>query len=260
MTTKQVLDWSNYSGVPTDAQVANLIADGWDSVILGTQNPVITRQQYSALARNNLPVEALYVFVYWTNADYGLLDAAMKLAREWGLKVWLDCEWNLTGYPGTGTHAPSPPAILSMIHAYKTYLAETYQGIYTGRWWWPTYTADSHDFADDPLWHANYGPMPDTVFAGFLPYGGWTRPVIWQYNSEGADGVTADLNEELIYEPMVVTREWGWGNEMGGWETRGKQLVIWNQHVEIEAYGDVEGAFPGQRWHNAGGMWLKEAA
>lgn len=260
MATKQVLDWSNYTSVPSDAVIRSLIAEGWDSVILGTQNPTVTRRQYDALYRNNLPVEALYVFVYWTIGDYRLLDDAMKLAREWGLKVWLDCEWHLTGYPGTGTHAPAPNVILSMIHNYKSYLAETYQGIYTGRWWWPTYTGNSQDFAGDPLWHANYGPMPDAVFAGFIPYGGWTRPVIWQYSSDGPGSVVADLNEEMIFEPMVVVRTFGWGDEMGGMELREKQIVIWNQHVEIEAYGSVDGQFPGERWHNTGGVWVKEAA
>lgn len=260
MATKQVLDWSNYSQVPSDFEIQMCKDEGWDSVILGTQNPAVTRAQYAACTRMGFPVEALYVFVYWDNDDRRLLENAKALAREWGLKVWLDCEWHLTGYPGTGTHAPPPETVVSRIHNYKSWLEETYQGIYTGRWWWPTYTGDSHDFAGDPLWHANYGPMPDAVFAGFIPYGGWTRPVIWQYSSDGPGSVVADLNEEMIYEPMVVVRKFLYGDEFGGMEKRGFQQVMWNEHVEIEAWSDVAGAFPGQRWHNVGGLWAQEAA
>lgn len=52
---------------------------------------------------------------------------------------------------------------------------------------------------------------------------------------------------------------WLYGNESAGEELRGKQIILWNQGVEIYAWGDVEGKFPGQTWHNLGGQWVKVA-
>ncbi len=193
MTTRQVLDWSNWTGIPDPAHLSQVQADGWDAVILGTQSPSVTRQQYAACDAAGLPVEALYVFVYWDSEDTRRINDAFTLAEAFNLKVWLDCEWTMTGYPGTGTWAPDAATLVRLIAAYRAQLTGVYAGIYTGRWWWVPFTGDSHAHASDPLWHADYS-TPD--FDGFEPYGGWTRPTIWQLSSAGVDGVNADLNEE----------------------------------------------------------------
>lgn len=263
MAERQVLDWSNYTGIPTDAKIQQLMADGWDSVILGTQFPDITRKQYDACYRNNFPVEALYVFVYWDVDDWARLNQAKTLAAEWGLKIWLDCEWTKRGYPGSGS-APPPAEMVALIHQYKNMLGDQYLGIYTGRWWWPAYTNNCTDFAGDPLWHADYGiSNPTAAFVGFMPYGGWNRPHIVQYSSNGTDGVTADLNEAEDWQtppqpPVVGT--FLFGDVQAGREVRGFQVIDWHLNVEIEAWGDLAGQFPGERWHNLGGTWVKEAA
>lgn len=260
MATSQVLDWSNFTEVPTDAQIQQAMADGWDAVILGTQFPDVTRRQYDACLRNNFPVRALYVFVYWDSDDPTRLTEARLLAAEWGLKVWLDCEWTKRGFPGTGTTLPGPDELVGLIHQYKNTLAEFYAGIYTGRWWWPVYTNNCLDFSGDALWHADYSRTLDSAFTGFLPYGGWDRPLIVQYSSNGADGITADLNEEDEIPMPPVVGYWMNGDRMAGYEVRVNQIIMWHANVEIEAWGDLAGLYPGERWHNAGGSWVKEAA
>lgn len=196
MTTRQVLDWSNWSGVPDASHIAQLQADGWDAVILGTQFPSVTRQQYAACDAAGFPVEALYVFVYWDAEDPRRINDAITLANDFNVNVWLDCEWDKTGYPGTGTWAPPADRLNVLILSYVVSLGQRFAGIYTGRWWWVPFTGDSHAHATDPLWHADYS-SPN--FDGFVPYGGWTRPTIWQLSSAGVDGVNADLNEEEIW-------------------------------------------------------------
>lgn len=50
-----------------------------------------------------------------------------------------------------------------------------------------------------------------------------------------------------------------YGDEKGGMEKRGSQLILWNENVEIWAYGDVPGTAVGQTWHNVAGIWQKVA-
>lgn len=195
---RNVLDFSNYSGLTPDVRA--LINAGWDGVILGTQYPSVTRRQWEACTLDGLHVDALYVFVYWDTEDIRRLDDALALAERYDLKVWLDCEWTHTGYPGVGTWAPSPPFLIDMIRRYKTRLGARYAGIYTGKWWWEPYVGNTTEFSGDPLWHAAYqAAQPD--FDDFKPYGGWTRPLIWQYSSNGTQGVNADLNVEETPDP-----------------------------------------------------------
>lgn len=197
---KKILDWSNYTGIPTAAEIAELKADGWDGCILGTQNDSVTRQQYAACVANSFPVEALYTFVYWWDvaADLERLRLALVMANEWDLKVWLDCEWITTNNHLLGwadTPMPSPAAIVALIHQYVDYLGQRVAGIYTGRWWWVPYTNDSHDFAYLLLWYADYQHAA-VVLAAFVAFGGWLKAHIWQYSSDGVLGLTADLDVE----------------------------------------------------------------
>lgn len=261
-TKRKVLDWSNYTGIPSQAKIKELIADGWAAVILGTQNPSIARQQKAACDKAGLRVDALYCFVYWDDEDIRRLNDAISLADEFGVLVWLDCEWTHTSYPGTGTWCPAAPQLVQLIHQYVEHLAEKFQGIYTGEWWWPIYTNDCGDFHWALLWHAAYS-QPD--FEGFQPYGLWKRPFLWQFSSQGTDGITADLNvqdEDVVPAPPVpapVVRTWLYGGEEAGLERRGFQQFWWNNATEVDALGDWAGEFPGQHWHNEGGVWIQAA-
>ncbi len=233
MNRRKVQDWSNYTGVPTAQQINNLKAADWEGIILGTQNPAITRQQYRACYDANLPVDSLYVFVYWDGDDNRRLDEAIALANEFHLLVWLDCEWTKTGYPGVGS-CPPPAQLLSLIRQYKAKLGATYAGIYTGGWWWPPYTGNSTEFSHDALWHAAYQTAePD--FNDFRAYGGWTKPLIWQYSSNGDQGVNADLNiieypAELIPDepivPLGIGVHYRDGSDAEIWNANGQDKVI----------------------------------
>jgi hypothetical protein len=57
--------------------------------------------------------------------------------------------------------------------------------------------------------------------------------------------------------PAPPPRVFLWGDENAGMEKRGKQQFHWNENVEIDAYGDFDGLFPGQHWHNEGGKWVQ---
>ncbi len=245
---REVLDFSNFSGVPN---VAPLVAAGWDGVILGTQFPNVTRQQRTACQQGGLNVDALYVFVYWDSEDWRRLDEAIALCNEFGLKVWLDAEWTKTGFPGVGG-APPPPIVVNLLRQYKARLGQHYRGMYTGRWWWPSYTGNSTEFAGDDLWHAAYQSEAPN-FEDFIPYGGWQRPFLWQYSSSGTLGVNADLNIEdtadvpVPGDPTLTPQPGKWGQERVG-----NFLVTYVDGVPVLRVG---GSLPGQLAKNFGGKW-----
>lgn len=231
MTRRRVLDFSNYTGGTPN--VPALVSAGWDGVILGTQSPQATRQQHATCQAGGLHVDALYVFVYWDGDDTRRLNDAITLAEEFGLEVWLDCEWHKTGYPGSGP-APAPAQLVGLIRQYKAMLGAYYAGIYTGGWWWPGYTGGSTEFKDDPLWHAAYQPT-EPNFDTFRPYGGWPRPTIWQYSSNGDQGVNADLNiEETADVPVPVTLA-----GIGVHYRDGSQAEVWNVNATDKAIDGV---------------------
>jgi hypothetical protein len=202
MSTTLVVDWSNYTGVPSPQQVADLKAAGVTGVILGTQRPTITRQQYALCQAQRLDVVGLYVFVYWHVDDRRRLAEARALAEEWMLRVWLDCEWDSSNNetifgPGTALPMPPPAQLVDTIADYIRQLgADYFAGVYTGEWWWRQFLGNSQAFAMFPLWHAWYylDRRAPTSFDEFRPYGGWTRPHLWQYSERGLAGVNCDLN------------------------------------------------------------------
>ena len=53
-------------------------------------------------------------------------------------------------------------------------------------------------------------------------------------------------------EPMHVFL---WGDANAGMSKYARQQFHWNEGIAIDAYGDYEGLFPGQHWHNEGGIW-----
>ncbi len=227
MSRRRVLDFSNFTGATPD--VAALVNAGWQGVILGTQFPNITRSQAATCMSGGLPVDALYVFVYWDSEDERRLRDAVQLASELHLGVWLDCEWTRTGFPGSGA-PPIPVHLVTLIRKYKEFLGESYAGIYTGGWWWPGYTANSQEFSGDPLWHAAY-QTTEPNFDDFRAYGGWTRPTIWQYSSNGDQGVNADLNIEEVQEAVYPVG-------MGIHFRSGKEREIWNAAQDPDEVAD----------------------
>jgi lysozyme len=58
-------------------------------------------------------------------------------------------------------------------------------GIYTGRWYWRYYAADSTELSDLPLWVAQYDGVADLDSVKL--FGGWKQAAGKQYQGEGLD-------------------------------------------------------------------------
>src|SRR5205085_303273 len=72
-------------------------------------------------------------------------------------------------------------------------------GIYSGRWFWTDrrYMGNTSSFADRELWDANYDDVADTLI-GYVPYGGWGRPVIKQFRGTSAMGGIGGLDVDVL--------------------------------------------------------------
>ncbi len=183
------VDVSNYSGVISPEQAACLKARGVEHLIAGTQVPSVTRAQIEAARTAGMSVDA-YVYLYWRRDVRVEVGRALETVS--GLpagRLWLDCEDDTGGLP--------PEEVIELIAAAVEACGDVPAGIYTGRWWWAPSTGDSGRFSYLPLWHAEYirsaEERPD--FDSFPPYGGWTRPAMWQFRgTTPLCGVSVDLN------------------------------------------------------------------
>ena len=100
--------------------------------------------------------------------------------------LWLDVEQN-------GVKATDVDRDLALCDAYTGKVT----GIYSGRWYfvqqhWLEHTA----WSNRPLWDSDYNGIPVTG-AGFVPYGGWTRPVISQYRGTSAIGHVSQIDLDV---------------------------------------------------------------
>lgn len=91
----------------------------------------------------------------------------------------------------------------------------------------------------------------------------WQRPITLKEHREVYPTAcpSGRIRWQAIQDLLApaIQRVFLYGNENAGMERRGNQQVQWNNLVEIWAYGDVAGQFPGQTWHNEGGVWRKVA-
>jgi GH25 family lysozyme M1 (1,4-beta-N-acetylmuramidase) len=109
-------------------------------------------------------------------------------------RFWLDCEeTRYAGDPGSNERW------LVIVHAQ---LAETWPlGIYTGRWWWVPRMGNSDAFNDLPLWDADYTGTPQLEMP--VPYGGWTRRAIHQYDGTGSMAGLGPLDLDAV-DPALL--------------------------------------------------------
>jgi hypothetical protein len=133
---------------------------------------------------------AAYVYLYWRYDIAGQVREALRVVEGFPVeRLWLDCE--------DATGGLSAEAIVEKIGEAVAAGGDFPCGIYTGRWWWQPATGDSAAFKYLPLWHAEYTSGADVLpsFEGFRPYGGWSRPVMWQFQGTTTPcGVGVDLN------------------------------------------------------------------
>lgn len=150
-----------------------------------------------------------YEFLYWNDNDV----VRLQRAASFGLPVLIDCETTKSGWIAD--------QYVERIHLGKETLVKEglYGGIYTGEWWWPGNTRNCQDFKADSLWHAAYPyggqvlpPVDYQVdFSKFHPYGGWTRPTIWQYADVCYGEPSFDMNmadESILGVTQVATERY----------------------------------------------------
>lgn len=189
----KAIDCANYTTVPTPAQVACLVNQGYTKAIVGCSYGTVARAQLAAFSAGGMSIEA-YCWVSFTNDWIAPLDKAIATIQGTGVsRLWLDCEED----PG------KTPAIdrIQQAHLYVSSRTELPLGIYTGGWWWTPNTGDSTFFSDldFPLWSAEYVNAP----APHL-YGGWSEVAIWQTRgSVDLCGLNADDNVILEEEGMT---------------------------------------------------------
>ena len=197
------LDCSNYGGVPTSEQAGFIRDAGYEYVIVGTQQESIADRQLEAFANVGLHLE-LYLYPWYDSGDKYRVERAGRLAWRYAItRVWDDIEWNAELQGPEPWHAV---IIQGMKRRHDDLRAlELDVGIYTGEPYWKRLTGNTVEFNHLPLWHAWYyndRRIPD--FDDFRPYGGWTRPLIWQYhdtNNIGGFGNDRNAAESRFWLP-----------------------------------------------------------
>lgn len=123
------------------------------------------------------------------NKVKAVVDAGFKL--EW---VAIDCE-----DPGNTLDTANTSEFISDAVAAVTYhLIPAW--IYTAEYWWRDHTGNTNRFAHIPLWNATDDKQPDL---NSVNYGGWTTPVMEQYNLHGIiQGTEYDFNTK--YESLTL--------------------------------------------------------
>lgn len=153
-----------------------------------------------------------YVYLYWNTSPWNQTpqdrtESALRLIQGFPVqRLWLDAE--------DTTHPYREDQLRECVALCEAAGVPT--GIYTGSWWWRPQTNNSSAFAHLPLWHAEYlqsgtaRPNFRPDFGAFQPYGGWTRPLIWQYQGTTMlCGHSVDLNalEHETSQPLPPSPE-----------------------------------------------------
>ena len=205
---------------------------GVPKVIVGCQDAGIASSQCAAVAAASVAID-LYCFLYFGYDIAAEVNKAIAVARQHPVgRIWIDVE------------ATAPNEAPGMTPEQRT--AETWQavrlveaasfpvGLYTGQWYWPTYMANTAEFAAYPLWHSEY-PYDEHLIPS-VAYGGWSRVAIHQYKgSTTLCGKGVDLNHD--FDPLMETElpdprvdkllaAWGGEGAVDGWNANGNSLLL----------------------------------
>jgi hypothetical protein len=111
---------------------------------------------------------------------------ALALAKLCGMDpppvMWIDCE-TYTRSDGSTDPGPDASWLRQAVDECKQRGARA--GFYTAEWWWRGYLDNTPEFADVPLWTAQYDHIANPNSVGL--YGGFTSAAGKQWNGTGLD-------------------------------------------------------------------------
>jgi hypothetical protein len=133
-----------------------------------------------------------YVWCYGEEDPRTTVRDTVGLARSAGVELpilWLDCET----YKEDGVVVDAGPDAAWLREAIdECRKLGVKPGIYTGRWWWHEHLDNTREFAELPLWAAEYDDNPDVDDVTL--FGGWTRASGKQYAEKLPSGGRLDQN------------------------------------------------------------------
>lgn len=202
MVLRKAFDFSNWTRVPTPADIAELLALGYNTAIVGASfDPQLARDQITVLVAAGFRIEVYAWLRHPWRPDLlqNAVDACAGFPVE---RFWLDVE---DADDATGK---TPAQLAFDVEAALAYLRARLIieiGIYTGSWFWDPYMETTDTFGCR-LWLANYVVVPDiTWILNRLP-GGWTPGTlaIWQWANH-LGGTTFNADDNLILEEDDMT-------------------------------------------------------
>lgn len=232
------VDFSEHGGALSASTVACWKGHGVDHAVV-QYSQRMSQHLDAVKAAGGIEVEA-YVYLYWGRSPWNQtpLDrtrAALDMAGNRITRLWLDAE--------DTTHAFNAQELAQCVRLCEQRGMPT--GIYTGRWVWVDRYGNPSGFEHLPLWHAEYQVQeglparPDlkpNSFDGFKLYGGWTKPLIWQFQGTCTlCGHQVDLNavDELagVPQPPAKPRQSG-GTAAIVLEPGAPRAYLWTGRLE----------------------------
>lgn len=203
------LDISNWQGEISDATVACWKAAGIGLVVVRLSletnaKAQLALRQLDVCKRGGLLI-AGYQWDYWRWDPVQTTDWTMQLIGDRKLEFIAQ---DVEDPDGVLTPDKNAAWIRKSSDTYNIYRQKNL--IYTGKWFWDSYMRGITSLSDIPLWDANYDGTP---IGGFIPYGGWQKETISQFNSAyDLCGYELDINwidDAYLEVPPVaeVTRE-----------------------------------------------------
>lgn len=176
-----LLDLSNHDESTFDAEC--LKSNGVTDVIMGCQlggGPA--RRMIPKLEKADVNVPGTYAFLGFKNWWIEPTNQAIAVAKQFGIgKVYLDAEADDANSGATGNEVNPQQRAQRLVDCCDLVLDSGLKlGIYTAKWWWVPYMANTHLFADIDLWLGGPYGVPPIINPGF---GGWAEVEIHQHTS-----------------------------------------------------------------------------
>lgn len=167
---RKALDVANYSTIPTPEQVACLVAQGYDTAIVGCSYGSVAHGQLAAFSAGGMGIEA-YAWVSFGPNWQRPLDKALSVIDGLSItRLWLDCEEQ----PGAGYDQAAVIQRVNDAIAYtQTQRGDLELGIYTAGWWYGPNCGTYDGWKDMPLWYAHYDGVPTFDDWDSIAFGGW---------------------------------------------------------------------------------------